>query len=84
MKILTVKRLPTSEQEMDIVKEFFEEGEEVIFNIYDGSEPLGLRSATALEKKFISELKTIMEKQTIKPEQAFTPTDGFTYKNDNE
>lgn len=83
MNILTVKRLPTTEQEMDIIKEFFGE---VVFNLYDetGSEPIGLRAATSLEVKFINDLQEIMMKQQIKPEQAFTPTDGFTYKNDNE
>jgi predicted HTH domain antitoxin len=82
MNILTVKRLPETEQEMDIIKEFFGE---VVFNLYDenGYEPIGFRSATSLEVKFINELQEIMMKQQIKPEQAFTPTDGFEYKSNN-
>lgn len=88
MKILTVKRLPTSEEEMNIVKEFFDDGEEIVFNIFNDveGEPMGLRSATGLEVKFLEQLKTIMEKQNvdIKPEVKIIQSDDIVYKNDNE
>lgn len=62
MNILTVKRLPQTEEEMNLIKEFFGE---VVYNLYDESanEPLGFRAATNLEIKFLSELKEILEKQ---------------------
>ena len=61
MKILTVKRLPTNEVELGLLKEMFDEN--IIINLQDegGVEPLGLREATQLEIKFLDEMKKILE-----------------------
>jgi hypothetical protein len=63
MKILTIKRLPQTQEEMDLLKDMFGDG--LIYNLFDegSKEPLGLREATDLEIKFLSELKTILENQ---------------------
>ena len=61
MKILTVKRLPENEIELNILKEMF--GQDIVVNLQDelSIEPLGLRNATQLEIKFLEEMKKLME-----------------------
>ena len=61
MNILTVKRLPENEIELNTLKEMF--GEDIVVNLQDelSIEPLGLRSATQLEIKFLEEMKKLME-----------------------
>lgn len=61
MNILTVKRLPENEIELNILKEMF--GQDIVVNLQDEGliEPLGLRSATQLEIKFLEEMKKLME-----------------------
>lgn len=63
MNILTVKRLPTNEEELTFLKDFF--GEDIIINLYNEKEdePIGFRKSTPLEIKFLSEMKAALEKQ---------------------
>jgi len=64
MKILTVKRLPTNEDELNLLKELF--GDDITINIQDeeGVEPLGLRSATKLEIRFLDEMRRLLENRS--------------------
>ena len=61
MTIVTLKRLPQSQEEINLLTELFGEG--LIFNLFDenGKEPVGFREATDLELKFLSELKERLE-----------------------
>lgn len=63
MEILTIKRLPQTEEELTLLKELF--GESIIINLYDeeGNEPIGFRKATDLEVKFLNELKEVLERR---------------------